>query len=187
MAVPVAIVTSAGKVKGVGVGTATITCTSKATGLSATCEVTVGQVVLNKTKVIVAVGKTRTLKATVFPETLEDKSVTWESSDTKVATVTSAGKVKGIRTGTATITCTSNATGLSATCIVTVTATANSRSLGGGDDEVTGIDDMDVEATVVDPFDVYDISGRKVRHQVTSLDGLPNGVYIVNGKKVLKK
>jgi hypothetical protein len=30
------------------------------------------------------------------------------------------------------------------------------------------------------------MSGRKVRHQVTSLDGLPSGIYIVNGKKMLK-
>ena len=34
------------------------------------------------------------------------------------------------------------------------------------------------------PFDVYDLSGRKVRHQVTTLKGLPSGAYIVNGKKV---
>jgi hypothetical protein len=34
------------------------------------------------------------------------------------------------------------------------------------------------------PFDVYDLTGRKVRHQVTTLKGLPSGAYIVNGKKV---
>ena len=58
--------------------------------------------------------------------------------------------------------------------------------MDGFDDDVTGIDDMDVDATVVEPFDVYDLNGLKVRHQVTSLDGLPNGVYIVNGNKVVK-
>lgn len=35
-------------------------------------------------------------------------------------------------------------------------------------------------------FDVYDISGRKVRTAVSSLEGLPKGIYIVNGKKVMK-
>lgn len=34
------------------------------------------------------------------------------------------------------------------------------------------------------PFDVYDLQGRKVRQNVTTLKGLPSGIYIVNGKKV---
>ena len=35
-------------------------------------------------------------------------------------------------------------------------------------------------------FDVYDMSGRKVRTATSSLDGLPKGIYVVNGKKVMK-
>ena len=181
----VATVSSKGKVKGVRTGTATITCTSNATGLSATCEVTVGSVMLDQTEVTVKKGKTVTLKATVYPSTLADKSVIWKSSNTSIATVTAEGKVKGIKAGTATITCTSVATGLSATCTVTVTSTSGSRSLDGDDDdELTGIEE---NVVAVEPFDVYDLSGRKVLHQVTSLDGLPDGIYIVNGKKILKK
>jgi hypothetical protein len=30
------------------------------------------------------------------------------------------------------------------------------------------------------------MSGRKVRTGATSLDGLPHGIYIVNGQKVMK-
>ena len=183
----VATVTSKGKVKGVKAGTATITCTSNATGLKTTCEVTVGYVQLDQTEVTVKKGKALTLKATVYPSSLEDKSVTWESSNTKVATVTSKGKVKGVKAGTATITCISNATGLSTTCIVKVTATTGTRSMEGDDnDELTEIDEVEVSAAIK-PFDVYDLGGRKVLHQVTSLDGLPDGIYIVNGKKILKK
>ncbi|MBR2229261.1 MAG: BspA family leucine-rich repeat surface protein [Prevotella sp.] len=180
----VATVSSKGKVKGVRTGTATITCTSNATGLSTTCEVTVGSVILDQTEVTVKKGKTVTLKATVYPSTLADKSVTWKSSNTSIATVTAEGKVKGIKAGTATITCTSVATGLSATCTVTVTSTSGSRSMEGDDDELTGLEE---NVVVVEPFDVYDLGGRKVLHQVTSLDGLPDGIYIVNGKKILKK
>lgn len=33
--------------------------------------------------------------------------------------------------------------------------------------------------------DVYDMNGKKVRTKATSLEGLPKGVYIVNGKKVM--
>ena len=181
----IATVTSKGKVKGVKAGKAAITCTSVATGLSATCVVTVGYVSLDQTEVSVKKGKTVTLKAEVYPLSLEDKSVTWVSSNTKVATVTSAGKVKGIKAGSAAIKCISNATGLSATCIVTVTTSAGSRSMDGDDDdETTGIEE---KVVAVEPFDVYDLGGRKVLHQVTSLDGLPDGIYIVNGKKILKK
>ena len=180
----VATVSSSGKVKGVKTGTAIITCTSNATGLSATCEVTVGSVKLDQTEVTVKKGKTVTLKATVYPSTLEDKSVIWQSSDRTIATVSREGVVKGIKAGTATITCTSDVTGLSATCTVTVTSTSGSRSMEGDDDELTGIEE---NVVAVEPFDVYDLSGRKVLHQVTSLDGLPDGIYIVNGKKILKK
>ena len=35
------------------------------------------------------------------------------------------------------------------------------------------------------PFDIYDMKGRKVRHQVTTLKELPKGVYIISGKKMI--
>ena len=182
----IATVTSSGKVKGVGYGTATITCTSNATGVSATCQVTVGKVVISMSEFTLKKSRTNVLTATVYPSTLSDKSVTWTSSDTKVATVTGSGKVKGIAAGTATITCTSVATGLKGTCTVTVLANSESRSLEG-DDDTTGIENLEEAPALVEPYDVYDLSGRKVLNQTTSLDGLPAGVYIVNGKKVLKK
>ena len=183
----IATVSSTGKVKGVKVGTATITCTSNATGLSATCKVTVGKVVIGVSEVTIKKSRTVLLEATVYPTTLADQSVTWESSDTKVATVSSTGKVKGVKAGTATITCTSVATGLSSTCTITVLAVSESRSIEGDDDEATGIDEVENASAEVQPYDVYDLSGRKVAHQVTTLEGLPNGIYIVNGKKMLKK
>ena len=37
------------------------------------------------------------------------------------------------------------------------------------------------------PFDVFDLRGNKVASKVKSLKGLPKGVYIVNGKKIIKK
>ena len=116
----VATVSSSGKVTGVKAGTATITCTSKATGAKATCKVTIGYVKLDKTTANIEKGKTLTLTATVYPSSLSDRSVTWASSDKSVATVSSSGKVTGVKAGTATITCTSKATGLKETCAVTV-------------------------------------------------------------------
>ena len=183
----IATVSSSGKVKGVKYGTATITCTSNATGVSATCQVTVGKVVISMSEFSIKKSRAITLEAAVYPSTLSDKSVTWVSSDTQVATVSSSGRVKGIKAGTATITCTSNATGLSATCTVTVLSTSESRSLDGDDDDATGIKTIEEAPALAEPYDVYDLSGRKVLDQVTSLDGLPEGIYIVNGKKILKK
>ena len=182
----VATVTSNGTVKGVKYGTATITCTSNATGLSAACKVTVGKVVISESDVTIKKSRTTQLTATIYPSSLEDKSVIWESSNTAVATVSSDGKVKGIKAGTVTITCTSVATDLKGTCTVTVLSTSESRSVEG-DDDTTGIENLEDAPALVEPYDVYDLSGRKVLNQTTSLDGLPAGIYIVNGKKVLKK
>ena len=43
-----------------------------------------------------------------------------------------------------------------------------------------------IEQTEGEPFDVFTLSGKKVKSKVTSLDGLPRGIYIVKGKKVMK-
>ena len=36
-------------------------------------------------------------------------------------------------------------------------------------------------------LDVYTLTGSKVRHAATSLDGLPKGIYIIKAKKVIVK
>ena len=33
------------------------------------------------------------------------------------------------------------------------------------------------------PVDVYALDGRKVRSQVTSLESLPQGIYMIEGRK----
>jgi len=183
----IATVSSDGVVTGVKSGFVTITCTSNATGLSTTCKVTVATIALSKSSATIIVGKTLKLTPTVYPTTLEDQSVTWKTSNKAVAKVSSTGKVTAVKAGTATITCTSVATGLSTTCKITVKASASARTLDGDGTEVTDIEMVEETPAVVEPFDVYNLRGHRVLHQVTSLDGLPAGVYIVNGKKVMKK
>ena len=50
--------------------------------------------------------------------------------------------------------------------------------------EKDGIEDIIGNATT---FNVYTVSGMKVRTAATTLQGLPAGIYVVNGKKVLVK
>ena len=101
----VATVSSTGVVKGVKAGTVTITATTS-TGLKTTCKVTVKapSVKFAKSSAVVYTGKTATVKATLAGVS----SVTYKSSNTKIATVNSkTGTVKGIKAGTVTITATS--------------------------------------------------------------------------------
>ncbi len=124
---------SAGNYKAVGVGSATITCTSKSIiFIRATCTVTVGKpvtsITLNTAGVRLAIAQTTALKATVAPNDAINKTVTWKSNDVKVATVDSTGLVKGIAAGATIITCTANdGSRVSTSCGVTV----GSSSLGG--------------------------------------------------------
>lgn len=66
-------------------------------------------------------GSTVQLTETVLPSNATNKSVTWSSSNTSVATVNSSGLVTGISAGNATITVTTVDGSKTATCAVTVT------------------------------------------------------------------
>ena len=55
---------------------------------------------------------------------------------------------------------------------------------GTWEDYLAGIYDVEVVPTNAS-YDVYNLSGMKVRSNATSLDGLAKGIYIVNGKKVV--
>ncbi|MBO7112419.1 MAG: Ig-like domain-containing protein [Bacteroidaceae bacterium] len=59
---------------------------------------------LNKTTLTLEEGATSTLTVKYTPSDATDKSTVWKSTDTKVATVTSAGKVTAVKPGSATIT-----------------------------------------------------------------------------------
>ena len=81
--------------------------------------VAVSGVRLNKTSLsFTGTGSSQTLTATVSPSNATNKTITWSSSNTSVATV-SNGVVKAVGFGTATITAKSN-NGKTASCSVTV-------------------------------------------------------------------
>ena len=104
-------------------GSATIT--AKISTFSATCTVTVSDpyvkvasVTLDKTSLELVEGDAAQLTATVAPDNATDKTVTWKSSDTKVATVSASGEVVAVAEGKATIT--AAAGDASASCEVAV-------------------------------------------------------------------
>ncbi|MES5890801.1 Ig-like domain-containing protein [Lacticaseibacillus paracasei] len=70
----------------------------------------------------VKVGSTTALTATVSPADATDKSVSYASSNTAVATVSSAGVLTGVSAGSATITVTTHDGSKTASTAVTVTA-----------------------------------------------------------------
>ncbi len=77
----------------------------------------------NDQPLLLSVGETATLTATVTPADVFDGSVTWTSSNETVATVNSEGVVTAVGEGSAAIFATTNdGTNLTATCMVTVNA-----------------------------------------------------------------
>ena len=119
-----------GVIMGVSVGTATIKVISTDGRYEDTCQVTVSStvpatgIIVNPTSANILVGNTRQLLATVLPENATNKSVTWLSGNTSVATVSSTGLVTAKSVGSAVITAKTADGGYTTTCSVTVTKEA---------------------------------------------------------------
>lgn len=104
----VATVDSKGKVKGKRIGTCTITCTLTNYNQSAKCIVKVrklnSKVKFDKTNIRIGVGQTYTIKRTVWSNASTTPKLSWKTSNKRILTVNSSGKIKGIRVGLAKIT-----------------------------------------------------------------------------------
>lgn len=105
------------------------------------------------------IGDNYQLAATVLPENATDKSVIWSSSDSKVASVSENGLVKGLKEGHATIIATCD--GLSATCEIEVT-------------DFSGI--TSVVTNGGNSVEVYTLQGQKIDSPLSSLE---TGIYII--------
>lgn len=75
---------------------------------------------------------TAPLTATVSPADATDKTMTWASGNTAVATVDQSGKVTAVGNGTATITVTTTDGGYTASCTVSVSTYSSGGGSGGG-------------------------------------------------------
>lgn len=101
------------KLVAVSDGATKITATSGIVKTSAKVTVTtkVEQITLNKTEGVLTVGNSVTVTATVTPDNATNTTINWTSSDEKVATVDSNGKVTAVAAGNATIKATSESDG----------------------------------------------------------------------------
>jgi uncharacterized protein YjdB len=162
----VATVSSSGLVTGVAPGSATITATSEGKSGTSTITVTnapVSTVTVTPNPSSVNVGLTTTLTATLKDansNTLTGRSVTWQSSNTNIATVNASGVVTGVGVGTATITATSEGkSGTSALtvnpalgappAVFTVTVTPDAASIGVGGTRQLTVTLRDASGTVL--------------------------------------
>ena len=121
-----------GVVTGVSAGTAMIY--AKAGDKSASCRVTViakivppdpvhvTSVTLDKENLDLLKGQSEIIFATVLPDNADDRTVSWSSSDTSVASVEN-GTVRALKSGSAVITATAD--GVSASCTVNVSEDYN--------------------------------------------------------------
>ena len=114
----VATVSSKGVVKALKEGKAIIGCVSNDGGFVAVCTVEVKVTKVMGVKLDIAnatanVGQSFTLKATVVPENATNKKVVWSTTDSKVAKVSSSGKVTAVGLGR----CAIKATTVDGNCI----------------------------------------------------------------------
>ena len=133
----VATISDSGLIKAKSAGTTTITVTSNnnvSTSMTLTVNPksgsggsgggegggsdAVSSIKLNASSLTLKVGQSRTIDATISPDSASNTPITWTSSNTAVATVDNKGTVKAIKVGTATIT--AKAGGKSATTTIKV-------------------------------------------------------------------
>lgn len=119
-------------------------------------KVSLKSISLSKTSLSLFTGDSSTLSVTYNPSnTTDDKTVTWSTSNSKVATV-SNGKITAVGEGTAAIT--AKVGGYSATCKVTVTSNVN-----------IGDVDADNSVTISDALMIFKYKSGEVTLSSTAL------------------
>ncbi len=142
----VATIAADGTLTAVNMGMATITATTDDGGKKAICYVTVtaaltdvSGVELSMNSLNLLVGDTFELEANVKPSTAENKNVTWKSSNSAVASVSEDGTVEALKSGSATITVTTEEGKFTANCTVKVDNPGDYTVYWGGSEAPTQI------------------------------------------------
>lgn len=124
---------------------------------------------LVQTDLVMRVGEECMIFAKPYPISAAYEQWEWTSENGDIADVTERGIVSAMKEGKTKITLSSD-NGVRKTINVLV-------------DNSTGITSPSKDTK---PYDIYDISGRKVKTNATSTNGLKHGIYIIDGKKIIK-
>lgn len=202
----IATVDQAGNVTGLAPGTAIITASSG--NFSATCRVTVyspaKMITLSDTELTLEIGQQEDIIPTVDPVNTTD-AIVWSSENTKIVSVDEYGIVEGLSGGTTNVVATCGK--VSAVCKITVKgepAPVEPENPGNSDDDNNGDDSgnndngddngdgdttgiQDIQADSYGNYVVYNLNGNHITttKDRNSLQNLPEGMYIINGKKIL--
>lgn len=88
------------------------------------------------------------IKASILPQTAENKRVNWKSEDTSVATVNECGEITAVTEGETYITAATEDGNITAKCKVVVSATASDPSSGDENNDPYCDGDVDGDAKV---------------------------------------
>ncbi len=129
----IAQITQKGIVTAKAEGAAIVTATTVDGRLVAVCTVVVRKVpvtgvILDKTSSSIEKGKSIALKASITPTNATNKLVTWESSNSSIASVDSKGVVVGKSAGEVRITVTTKEGNFKAICVITVKDSKNTNN-----------------------------------------------------------
>ncbi len=121
----VATIDSNGNITPIKAGQTTITATTTdGSGVKSTCVVKVLQHVnsisLGDGALILGVGETKQLQATILPSNASNKNIIWSTSDKEIVSINEQGVISALKKGSATITATSEDGGKKASCDVEV-------------------------------------------------------------------
>lgn len=144
---------SNGTIKAVGYGTATITATSF-NGKAGSVRITVKEITAESVTLsgideganTVPIGESKQISAKILPENVDNKTITWTSSDNAVATVKD-GRIQGVAAGTAIITAAAS-NGVSAQVEISVQEIVAEKIEIEGPDEVVIGDEAQLQAIV---------------------------------------
>ena len=173
-------------------GTPTLTCEATKTSPVGTYPIKIAKGSLTNEKVTLQDGTLTihkaplTITATSFTitqgEALPTYTVTYDGFKN--------GETEEVLTKKPTVTCTATATSAPGTYEITVSGAEATNYEMYYVPGVLTIAEASAIQTVVSNSkraDVYDMSGRRVREQATTLEGLSKGIYIVNGRKCIVK
>lgn len=141
-----------------------------------------GEVQLNK-------GATLQLTATLLPQNVVNSNIIWSSTDESVVTVDENGLITAVADAEAAQSRIRKAATNGNTAVITATSASNPNvkaSVLVSVDNATAITTIEADARVASN-NVYTIDGRMVKKGSSSVDGLPAGLYIAGGKKVVVK